>query len=974
MDYHKIILFPVKDNNLFVNEFGCSSGNAAATVRPNVRNTFIIHFVTKGTAQIGGYKIQRGEAFMLAQNVIHTFSMEGDFEHFWIGFGGEGAIKLLNAFSIPIHKHILFKTEDSQGIEDYLRQQLKLLSETENGKQALYVLMYCLPHLKRYKNYAPTTYALQAKTFIDNNYKYDLPMEKIAKNLNITEKHLCKLFKKAYGISPQQYLIKTRMTVAQDLLLNTDMLIKEVADNVGFSSQFAFSTAFKHHFDITPTQQRVKGAIVMQSVSLPPIKQDKELALSHFPNNLYAAVFRLWETVDSHKIAYALDISHERVLEIADQMGLPSQKHNVKWETQGYITTIKNSWHILTYEQLLKALGWTKDKLALILKEDDFLSVKLGHFKPYCKEIRDVPLNDKQKEQLKKIKATMQESFSGLFTGKQPFDFFEPTTDTLPFMNTADGLRIIYSFCGLYSGVLDNDISISYPEEMLKSYCQMGINAIWLPAILYQVTEFPFDKSYSVGYEKRQERLRALIALADKYGIKVYLYLNEPRSMPISFFDKHPGLLGKYNDMYGALCTSEPGVLEYVENAVESLCRALPGLGGFITITMSENLTHCKSRREGTECEKCKNVPVGKLISDVIHAITKGSGKVDKNIRTIVWSWAWNGYMSQEEIKECIRSLPRDVIIQSNSEALKPFVIGGVEGFVQDYSISIPGPGDVAKSVWSAAKEAGLEIAAKVQINNTWECSTVPFLPVFDLIREHMTGLGNEGIRHLTLSWTLGGYPSINLKVASECLIDPSEEKYEKLLLEEYGEYAPTVKKAAKLFSDAFREFPFHKTNIYNGPQNSGPANLLFEKPTGLSSTMTGFAMDDLDMWRAIYPRDIYRSQLKALGEKWETGLEAIKDMPECEFTQMAYAGYALFKSSYYQTDFIMSRDEKNTERMAEIALEEKKLAILMYELMNKNPRIGFEAANHYYFNKGMLAEKAICCDYIEEKFNQKKV
>jgi hypothetical protein len=81
---------------------------------------------------------------------------------------------------------------------------------------------------------------------------------------------------------------------------------------------------------------------------------------------------------------------------------------------------------------------------------------------------------------------------------------------------------MIYSFCGLYTTALDNDISISFPEEMMKRYQKMGINAVWMPVILYQVTEFPFDKSYSKGYEKRQERLRELVALGEKYGIPVY--------------------------------------------------------------------------------------------------------------------------------------------------------------------------------------------------------------------------------------------------------------------------------------------------------------------------------------------------------------------------------------------------------------------------------------------------------------------
>ena len=43
-----------------------------------------------------------------------------------------------------------------------------------------------------------------------------------------------------------------------------------------------------------------------------------------------------------------------------------------------------------------------------------------------------------------------------------------------------------------------------------------------------------------------------------------------------------------------------------------------------------------------------------------------------------------------------------------------------------------------------------------------------------------------------------------------------------------------------------------------------------------------------------------------------------------------------------------------------------------MLELMNKNASIGFEAANHYYFSKGQLAEKIVNCKYLIEKYQSK--
>ncbi|MBQ9099074.1 MAG: hypothetical protein IJY50_06560 [Clostridia bacterium] len=697
---------------------------------------------------------------------------------------------------------------------------------------------------------------------------------------------------------------------------------------------------------------------------LPPIDSEMTLTFPHFPSRFHAVVFRLWETVKAERIAAALKTSVDTVNQTAAAMGLPPQENVEIWERRGYITTIRNVWHLLPYDQLLAVLDWDEDRLAVALKDEDFLDVKLGP-KPACDPVMYTPLDEKGIERLQAIRATSQAHFTNLFGGAKPFAFFETVKPSPGAGQSAEGLRMIYSYCGLYANVLEQDIALSYPEALLAMYRDAGVNAVWLPVVLYQMVPFYFDESYSAGWEARQQRLRTLVERAEQYGIKVYLYLNEPRCMPLAFFKDHPDLQGKTESAYAALCSSDPRVLEYLRYGVRTLCRAVPGLGGFFTITCSENLTHCRSHKKGEPCPRCKDLPIAKLVADVITVISEESRAVDPSIRTIAWTWAWDGYMTKEEICECIDRLPPEVIVQCNSETKLPFTVGGISGTVSDYSMSLPGPAELAKYIWNYARSRGHEVCAKVQVNVTWECSTLPFLPVFDLIRQHMSGLRETGVEHLMLSWTLGGYPSINLQVASECLSDPSEQRYVQLLEREFGTHASAVKRAATLFSDAFRQFPFHIGTIYVGPQNAGPSNLLYRQPTGLSATMTCYAFDDLEHWRSIYPRDVFLHQLKLLSEGWKQGLDELHDLPDCAFLQAAKGGYALFRSSYLQSLFIDKREQGDADALKAILEEERTLALLMYDLMQKSPLFGYEAANHYYFNRTMLAEKVLNCEAL---------
>ncbi|MEH2080317.1 MAG: helix-turn-helix transcriptional regulator [Nostoc sp.] len=65
-----------------------------------------------------------------------------------------------------------------------------------------------------------------------------------------------RLFKRATGISPHQYIIKQRVEQAKLLLSKTDLMIANIAQLVGFSSQSHLTQQFKRLTGITPKQIR----------------------------------------------------------------------------------------------------------------------------------------------------------------------------------------------------------------------------------------------------------------------------------------------------------------------------------------------------------------------------------------------------------------------------------------------------------------------------------------------------------------------------------------------------------------------------------------------------------------------------------------------------------------------------------------------------------------------------------------------
>ena len=67
---------------------------------------------------------------------------------------------------------------------------------------------------------------------------------------------LKKLFKEKYGQTITEYTQRKRMKMAEMLLINTDIKIREIAKSVGYHSPSKFSTYYKRYMGIFPSEVR----------------------------------------------------------------------------------------------------------------------------------------------------------------------------------------------------------------------------------------------------------------------------------------------------------------------------------------------------------------------------------------------------------------------------------------------------------------------------------------------------------------------------------------------------------------------------------------------------------------------------------------------------------------------------------------------------------------------------------------------
>lgn len=692
------------------------------------------------------------------------------------------------------------------------------------------------------------------------------------------------------------------------------------------------------------------------------------------PQKWQTVILRNYGLVSVEKLAEVLLTTVDVIQTEAKRLGIEAIAYTDRWKKYGYITIVRNNWHLLPYGQLMQLLDMTEAELEYNLKEDDFLDVKLGNFKPYTKEVKYIPLTEEEALKTQALAKTVKEKFLENYT--LPFEFsYDKITEKSQEKATVsdDFLKIVYGYSMMYGDtLLTGEEPIS--DELLQKLANVGVNGIWFQGVLSKLSYYPFVEGVSQGYEIRRENLRKLIKKCAKYGVKIYLYFNEPRALnEKDFTEKTENLKGKKMGEQYALCTSKKEVQEYLYNAVKDFAKSVPGLGGIITITASENLTNCYSWDGDAPCPICSKRPRPEVVAEVNNIIMNALRDSNTGARLLVNLWGWAPYRgwTEEEVLQGIELLDKDAEVMSVSE-FGTIIKDGVAYNVGEYSLSRVGPCEETKAHLAHARKFGHKILAKVQINNSWEFAITPYIPVYELIIEHISNLKELGVTGLMLSWTLGGYPSPSFSLVDKLLQGKLD--YDEWLQEHYGENWKLVKESVHLFSEGFRHYPFNGETLYFAAQEVGASNLWYKEKTGLAPTMVGYPYDAIDGWKSCSDEE-FTSEIELLLDGFEKGLSLLDGVVGNESLEelknMAETVYVNMKSMLVQFRYNQVKEKATFEDVKGYIEEEEKLTERLYALAAKDARIGYEASNHYYFTQNTFLEKFLNLEALKKQFDK---
>lgn len=99
----------------------------------------------------------------------------------------------------------------------------------------------------------------RAMLFMEQHLANPPPTLEVARHVHTSERHLGRLFHKAVGLSPAQYMRRLRLERSRDLLHETAKPISEIAFDTGFVDCSHFCRSFRAAYGISPGEARQAG-------------------------------------------------------------------------------------------------------------------------------------------------------------------------------------------------------------------------------------------------------------------------------------------------------------------------------------------------------------------------------------------------------------------------------------------------------------------------------------------------------------------------------------------------------------------------------------------------------------------------------------------------------------------------------------------------------------------------------------------
>ena len=231
-------------------------------------NVHILIFSIKGHARVyaansprRGIPLEAGQVAVLPAHHAHSYKMTGDiWEAIWFYLADTDTWRQLREHKPHVRASVTLK-ELKAAFEGFLAESLR--NETRARIAGRHYAELILLNLERELGMEESQHSKQMRQrlyslwdAVSANLNHNWTVQELADKIEISPQHLYKVSMRFCGRKPMEMVTRMRMRQAQELLINTDNLVKSIAYLLGYSDSFSFSAAFKRYTGYSPREFR----------------------------------------------------------------------------------------------------------------------------------------------------------------------------------------------------------------------------------------------------------------------------------------------------------------------------------------------------------------------------------------------------------------------------------------------------------------------------------------------------------------------------------------------------------------------------------------------------------------------------------------------------------------------------------------------------------------------------------------------
>lgn len=240
---------------------------------PHTHNYAELFYIVSGDGQFriedSLHPVSAGQLVVVNPNVLHTEVSFDAHPMEYIVLGIEGLE--LSVEENPDERFCLLDCGEGRNILPCLREILREVEAQQEGFDTVcqaYTEILVV-RLMRSASFSVTStestplVSRQCATirhYIDLHYKEQLDLDTLAKAAHVNKYYMSHAFKREYGVSPINYLIRRRIEESRYLLRETDLSLSQIAQILGFSSPSYFSQSFRRSQGMSPMEFRRQAA------------------------------------------------------------------------------------------------------------------------------------------------------------------------------------------------------------------------------------------------------------------------------------------------------------------------------------------------------------------------------------------------------------------------------------------------------------------------------------------------------------------------------------------------------------------------------------------------------------------------------------------------------------------------------------------------------------------------------------------